>query len=227
MKKLKKILRVLLIGIILLSTKVAYAATASQEASWKQIGNLKYICIGGGVVLILLVLWISYKSDKNQEGKENQLEEDDDYDDEEEQEEIGKEQSLYESFRMHQDEEDTFQEEINNVESKPETIDDFQLDEIFNEDIQELEFHEPIQESYKEEIPSFEEDTQREQEPVEGLSLEDDFLRQMNQNLPPMTFGTEEVNEESQEIKEEIAEEPEEKVVKKVTARKTATKKTT
>ena len=83
MKKLRKILVILLVSMILLWTKVAYATT-SVDSVLQQIGGLKYICIGVGVLLILLVLWISYKSDKTQENKENHLDNDDEDEEEEE-----------------------------------------------------------------------------------------------------------------------------------------------
>ena len=98
MKKVKKILKVLLISILLLWNKVAYATTA-QEGALKQIGNLKYICIGAGVILILLVLWISYKSDRTEENKGNQLEDDD----EEETEIETVDEQNYTSFEIDQD----------------------------------------------------------------------------------------------------------------------------
>ena len=70
MKRLKKVLVGLFLGMLLIAVSLSsYAATV--ELNLKNFGMLKYLCIGAGVVLILLVLLISYKTDKSHENEDD------------------------------------------------------------------------------------------------------------------------------------------------------------
>ena len=71
MKNLKRIVNMVLIGIILLNTNLCYA-TSGKSMVIDNSGSFKYICIGVGIILILLILLISYKADKLQERRQEE-----------------------------------------------------------------------------------------------------------------------------------------------------------
>ena len=200
MKKLRKILVILLVSMILLWTKVAYATT-SVDSVLQQIGGLKYICIGVGVLLILLVLWISYKSDKTQENKENHLDNDDEDEEEEEpqnQQEETENLSLYDVYEKNV--EPVKPSRSKKITPSEKSSTDFRLDDIFDEEVPEIEYDE-LREENKAEINEF--NTLIEENNTDS-SLEDDFLMQMNKNLAPESFsGSEELEDlEDFEVKE-------------------------
>jgi hypothetical protein len=236
MKKFKKFLTILFVSMILLSTKLSYA-TETQEDTAQQIGGLKYICIGVGIILVLLVLIISYKSDKAQEEDERKLEEDDEYNEEDNEYDDIKtedEQSLYESFNFEKnneeevkDDEIHYEQETSNEddndndedESVDENIGGLKLDEIFDDKIPDSFNNEFAEDSKLDTFSSVE--TEKENT---GISLEDDFLMQMNKNLG---LGDEENVEKSNEKDEKkIVDSKKEKAsTKKSTSQKTSKEK--
>lgn len=243
MKKVKKFLLGLSISAILLSSRIAYAAT-EIGVDIKNFEKFKYLIIGIGIVLILLVLFISYKADKNQEN--DFIEEDDEDDNKNNNEyddiETDDEQSLYSSFTSTGNEySETPQEEINSAPEQYKTdsyikedTDDFKFDEIFNEQLPNIE-NNMTQENDMfndtEDFSSFTTST----DGNEAISLEEDFLMQMNQNFAQRDetnledFSVNEEKSQSEEIEVEKIEniappqgiEEEQEPPKKTTRRRT------
>ena len=103
MKKIRKTIVVLLISLILVLEKKSYAALiefSEKKESFIKLQNfsmMQFICVGIGVFLILLILFISYKTDKSNE-EEEELEKEENTTIKEENTTIKEEESLYESF---------------------------------------------------------------------------------------------------------------------------------
>ena len=251
MKKIRKTIVVLLISLILVLEKKSYAALiefSEKKESFIKLQNfsmMQFICVGIGVFLILLILFISYKTDKSNE-EEEELEK-------EENTTIKEEESLYESFeKLDKDndfnlvndsteniiENEIATENFATTDSVPNNMEDvnmkfeelqndlpnFKLDEIFDEKISNIDFEEK---ETIEEITTQDISTENFEDKIDTFTLDEDFLMQMNKNI-----------EENQKVKEKTAkkttrktatkkaekEEKEEKSAKKIT-RKTATKK--
>ena len=162
---------------IIAFNNISYA-TSDVE---KQIANfeiIKYALIIIGIILILLVLVLSYKSDQNQEKKEffdNVPEKDEtDYDNIE----TDEEQTLYSAFDENEETtSDKDKKEISEVKADTTTSDDFEFDSIFDESLN----------NALDELEDFSDISKKETSKMEDLNenidLDQDFLNQMNESF--------------------------------------------
>ena len=203
MKMLKKVLFIFLIVAILLSNQLSYATTTAElDVSLQKFELWKYVFIGVAVVLILLIFVITYKMDKS---KENAYKYDDEKSDEDEPAEVNEDQSLYSSFEMDSSEENDEYEDEEKLLAK----DDFTYEDKIQTDVTEkkldknmVEFQ--LDEIFDDEVPEVENKEKKNIEQNES-NLDEDFLRQMNQNLGGGIFSN---KEESIDEIEQKTEEP-------------------
>lgn len=204
MKNVKKIIGLILTIVIILGTKISYAAT--QNLAITKSGNIKYLFVAIGMLLITLVLFISYKSDRSEES-DNEDEEDDDDDSYELDDEENYNFEYENEYYNENNEETSLYDSVNNVTQKRinkekenfsynNEISGFKFDDIFKESISDFTVNQ------KDEINSYEkEDVLDNTE--ESVDLENDFIMQMNKNLAPENFvGLEDY--EVEDIKNEI-----------------------
>ena len=230
MKKIRKIFIILQTFFVILSLNMSYATTVSDtakksnpsEITSQNFSAIQIICVGIGVALILLILFISYKTDKLSENSENDEENNDDTKDDDtfkdlkdeviepiQENNVAKEdnpmeKSLYETFETipesdfsvkDESKDESINEEIkveNIIENKPKRAtrrttskttpkmkidNDFILDEIFDKEIPVLDTKIEKKKSTKKVEENIPEET------TKKMSIEDDFLAQMNKNL--------------------------------------------
>lgn len=177
MNKIKKVFFGVTTYAIMAFNNISYA-TSDVEQQISNFEIMKYALIFIGIILILLVLGLSYKSDQNQEKKEfiDDIPEKDqtDYDDIE----TDEEQSLYSFFDENEENiDDKNRKEFFEVKTESTTSDDFEFDSIFDETLQ----NEP--ESFS--------NTTKGEEKIEdskdNIDLDQDFLNQMNENFAKKT----------------------------------------
>lgn len=219
MKKLRKFLIGLLVSLEIISAKYSYAAT-SQATTRDALGIKKYIIMGVGILLIVVLLLISYKTDKS-EGEETDYEQipNKKKNNPKEIQQV-EEESLYSSYNRSEDvrpaTNDVPKTEENEITDYA-SLTGFQLDELYedlpqtqneksimpNEDSMEEETYDNYQqeekvsqselyeqpENYENyDFPNIATDTNSDLKDVsiddnKASSLEEDFLRQMNENL--------------------------------------------
>lgn len=177
MNKIKRLFLGLTTYAVIAFNNISYATSDIEQ----QIANfeiIKYALIFIGIILILLVLALSYKSDQNQEKKEffdNVPEKDEtDYDNIE----TDEEQTLYSAFdETEETTSNTDKKEISKVQVDTTTSDDFEFDSIFDESLNNaLDELEDFSDISKEETSKMEDSN-------ENIDFDQDFLNQMNESF--------------------------------------------
>ena len=246
MKKLRNVLIVLLSCMIIFWTKVSFAAT--NIVVNKQFGGLKELFIIIGGALILCILFISYKIDKkeeknadNKEYDEYNIESDTCVEPVESDSKIELE-NFEENFKDVEENTENSLENSVNIDSDidadadvdiQDEIYNFKFDDIFDEEIEKKSIKEKFINNFKtDDLTMNKESTQVNQKITnDKITLEEDFLRQLNENLSG-TLENDNVEEKSiEEPKknvDQINDKTESKSKKVKTSSKTQkTKKTT
>lgn len=181
MNKIKRLFFGLTTYAVMTFNNISYA-TSDVEKDIANFELIKYALIFIGIILILLVLVLSYKSDQNQEKKEFlediPQKDDDEYDDIE----TDEEQTLYSAFDENEEMiSDTDKKEISEVQADTATSDDFEFDSIFDDTLNNaLDELEDFSDISKEETNEIEDSN-------ENIDLDQDFLNQMNESFKKKT----------------------------------------